>query len=58
MGMSKSPSGPRGEGVLQLASTTYAGANQTNLAELLRNREGDLILRSANIHPAFLLKHG
>ena len=48
------PGGRGGE----LSSTTYAGADQTQFAELLRNRNGDLSLRSPNIHPAFLLKHG
>ena len=35
--------------VVQLASTTYAGANQTHLAELLRDREGiDLSRRTVH----------
>ena len=35
--------------VMQLASTTYAGANQTHLAELLRDREGiDLSRRTVH----------
>ena len=34
--------------VVQLAGTTYAGANQTHPAELLSNREGDLSLRWDN----------
>ena len=35
--------------VVQLASTTYAGANQTHLAELLRDREG-IDLRRRTVH--------
>ena len=34
--------------VVQLASATHAGANQTHLAELLSNREGNVSLRSDN----------
>ena len=34
--------------VVQLAKTTYAGVNQTHLAELLSNREVDLSLRWEN----------
>ena len=41
----------RAAAVVQLASITYTGANQTRPAELLRNREGDLSLRSDNNHP-------
>ena len=35
-------------GVVQLAGTTCAGADQTHLAELLSNREVDLSLRWEN----------
>ena len=34
---------------VELASTTYAGANQTHLAELLRDREG-IDLRRRTVH--------
>ena len=45
-------------GAVQLASTTCAGADQTHLAELRRNRGEDLSLRSDNNHPAFLQLNG
>ena len=37
--------------LVQLVSTTCAGANQTHLAEVLSNREGDLSLRWDNTIP-------
>ena len=37
--------------VVQLASITYAGANQIHPADLLRDRGIDLSLRSDNNHP-------
>jgi hypothetical protein len=46
--MRKSPSRPRGNGILKLASTTYAGVNQTHPGDLLRDRGIDLSLRSDN----------
>ena len=41
----------RAAAVVQLASTTYAGANQIHPADLLRDRGIDLSLRSDNNHP-------
>ena len=38
MGVSNTVSDARAAAVVQLASTTYAGANQTHPADLLRDR--------------------
>ena len=37
--------------MVELASTTYAGANQTHFAELLRDREGTLVQIDGSQHP-------
>ena len=44
--------------VVQLASTTYAGANQIHPADLLRDRGIDLSLRSDTNRPSFLQMNG